>query len=536
MYTKTTKVLFCCCCVFVVLTDSLKERLPPEGGSRQLSVLLVTGLYPGHLFPVVSLGEELVNRGHNVTLIANVMKGSDLYPRVPERVGISFVSAGYDSLFTQDVFEEVNEAMMKDPTNSSVYNMIFQIGRSSYVQIREKVEEIGMEKFDILVSEVSTLPVAAYFHEKGMKSVTLSTLMAMLPSLFPQWPAPLPSSGQSNNLSFLERLLNSVLGPMLAHMTKGIFNSAVDIDDNYRAMLGGVDLTSYPGFHIPMIYTTVMGLEYPMTRTPLVEYVGPVLAKTSNLPAVDKDLQEWLDSKEERTVIYISMGTTGYLSANNARALLEGVLDHTPYHALWVIRKKNREEIFDEIDFKWHDDRLWLAEWVPQQAVLAHRSILMTVLHCGLNGIQESLYNSLPVICTPFLYDQHEVATKIEIAGVGISLLTIMDCIRGKREFQAGAVAQSIRHVIEGDYVENARRMQKVFELAGGSRRAADLVEFYHDVGYDHLVPSFVRYEWSLVQYYNVDVWLVMAVVCGGIGWCVWRLVQMFCARIKRML
>ena len=36
--------------------------------TRPLSVLLLNGLYLGHFFPLVSLGEELVRRGHNVNL------------------------------------------------------------------------------------------------------------------------------------------------------------------------------------------------------------------------------------------------------------------------------------------------------------------------------------------------------------------------------------------------------------------------------------------------------------------------------------
>ena len=41
---------------------------------------------------------------------------------------------------------------------------------------------------------------------------------------------------------------------------------------------------------------------------------------------------------------------------------------------------------------------------------------------------------------------------------------------------------------------------------AGGVDKAADLVEFYVNVGYDHLIPGPVKYKWSWIQYYNIDV------------------------------
>lgn len=71
----------------VAVSDIVLEVEAQEPTARSLSILLTTGLYAGHLFPLVSLGEELVS---NVTLCANVMKGSHLYPEVPERVGIRF--------------------------------------------------------------------------------------------------------------------------------------------------------------------------------------------------------------------------------------------------------------------------------------------------------------------------------------------------------------------------------------------------------------------------------------------------------------
>lgn len=63
-----------------------------------------------------------------------------------------------------------------------------------------------------------------------------------------------------------------------------------------------------------------------------------------------------------------------------------------------------------------------------------------------------------------------------------------------------------------------------MFELAGGGKRAADLVEFYEEVGYDHLIPSYVRYNWSWIQSCNLDVWVVLGVGCIVLAWVCWRL------------
>lgn len=521
----------CCGGNLVTGEGPLNSDVRRPAAAKPLSVLLTAGLYSGHLFPLVSLGEELVRRGHNVTLCANVINGSTLYPRVPERVGIKFVSAGLDVL-TMEEFEEIHVAMQKGLFSLFLSNKIFRIGDSSYRQIRAKVEEIGVAQFDIIVSEISTSAVSVYFHTLGKKSIVFSTLMAVLnPYIRPEWPTPLLTSGQSDDLTFLERFFNTLFDSLIMTPVFGkIFRSASQVDPSYKEVLKDVDVLAYPGLRIPLIYTTVLAFDFPKERYPLVEYVGPVLMQS--LPHLDQDLQEWLNAKAEKTVIYISMGTTGYLSLGSAKALLYGVMA-TPYYAVWVIKMKNRQHLKD-IDFKAFENRLFLAEWVPQQTVLKHDSIVMSILHCGLNGVQESLYNSLPVICLPFAYDQFEVAARIANAGVGISMYGLVDSLTGtgNKNLQAEMIEKAISKIISENYAGNASRISKMYKFAGGAQRAADLVEFYEDVGYDHLVPSFFKYEWSWVQRNNVDVWLLLGATVGVVGWLIWRVGKWFLSRL----
>ena len=56
------------------------------------------------------------------------------------------------------------------------------------------------------------------------------------------------------------------------------------------------------------------------------------------------------------------------------------------------------------------------------------------------------------------------------------------------------------------NFRNNAERIRMLFRRAGGVNRAADLVEFYAEVGYDHLIPAYIKYDWSWVQFHNVDV------------------------------
>ena len=75
------------------------------GTEKPLHVLLISSYFVGHQIPLIAVGEELVGRGHNVTLFTTEVKGSNVIPQLPERVGIRFLSAGPEH-FSKEVGRE----------------------------------------------------------------------------------------------------------------------------------------------------------------------------------------------------------------------------------------------------------------------------------------------------------------------------------------------------------------------------------------------------------------------------------------------
>ncbi len=82
------------------LPSAFLAELPDEVESSpepSLSVLLLSSWFVGHQIPMISIGEELVSRGHNVSLFTTEVKGSRVVPQLVERVGMTFLSAGPES-------------------------------------------------------------------------------------------------------------------------------------------------------------------------------------------------------------------------------------------------------------------------------------------------------------------------------------------------------------------------------------------------------------------------------------------------------
>lgn len=132
------------------------------------------------------------------------------------------------------------------------------------------------------------------------------------------------------------------------------------------------------------------------------------------------DYIEWLDSKDESSVVYVSFGTLAVLSKRQMEEIARALLD-SGFSFLWVIRdKKNQKQ--KEVD----DDELSCREelennmngkivkWCCQVEVLSHRSLGCFVTHCGWNSTLESLSSGVPMVAFPQWTDQTTNAKLIE--------------------------------------------------------------------------------------------------------------------------
>ncbi len=473
---------------------------------HSISVLLLNGMFPGHLFPLVSLGEELVSRGHTVSLCSTVLDGSTFLPSVPESVGVTFISAGND-FFSWDQYVETMKGLQRF-NDSSLMNKVTMSSKGAAIKIRKKLELIGVDQFDIIVCDFSVLNTGVYHAVLGRRVIAFSSFLPVFPPVQPSWPFPLTIlGGQPEDMGFLGRMWSAIGTPLMSFYMASLFNSALVRDEEFEKVLSNVNLIGYPGIFIPHIITSVIGIDSPTLLTSLRHYVGPVL-RSSQVP-LHESIVEWLNSKADRSVLYISMGTTGDISKDMAQVIVNAVLK-TDYDVLWALRNDSAQ-ILDGLDID--KKRFMIRNWVSQQTLLQHRAVKACIVHCGLNGVQESLYNALPVICLPSFFDQFQVGSAIEEREVGISMYSFIDVLRGTKDFTDQDLTNAIQTITSEKYIANAKKISNICKFAGGARAAADLVEHYSDVGYNHLIPAFAKYEWSWVQYYNVDVYaLIMGV------------------------
>ena len=480
-----------------------------------LSVFIISSFYSGHKIPLLAVGEELVSRGHVVSFLTTEVNGSNLVPDIPRELGMHFISAGPDPRTKLEYEKIIYNLMGSSPMEQ--LSVVFMLCRDHTVHLRVACDQLNISEWDIVIADVVATNLIRYLDFKwGVKIILSTAVAADFASIDSPWPSPsVQCIDCTENMPFWQRFITALIynNPLTRYiMTLWSKQFMTENDEVLWNRVSQDPLNHFlpDEFHPSLMYTAV-GVDYARPHYPGVHMVGPVLRRS--IPPLDSDLETWLSKKKFGKVVYISMGTTALVTESMAKGLVEGILA-TDYSAVWSLRESNQNILKGlEIDFS----RFYVASWVSQVAIFRHEAIGLSILHGGTGGIHEALYFQVPIICIPFWYDQFSWANKIRDQGLGVVIQA--------KDVSAERVTESICEIERGDYKERAVRVSKILRQAGGSTRAADLVEFYAEVGYDHLVPAYIKYRWSWVQYYNADVYVVLLSVLVTAGLVVWRLI-----------
>ncbi|KAH7566448.1 hypothetical protein JRO89_XS08G0163900 [Xanthoceras sorbifolium] len=166
---------------------------------------------------------------------------------------------------------------------------------------------------------------------------------------------------------------------------------------------------------------------------PLARPVGPV-----GPPVLRSHVLDWLDTKPTESVIYVSFGSGGSLSAKQMIELAWG-LELSQQRFVWVVRPPIENDVSESYltvgkdsngvhDYlpegflsRTHCIGLVIPMWAPQAEILGHPSVGGFLSHCGWNSTLESIVNGVPMIGWPLFAEQKMNATLLtEEIGVAV--------------------------------------------------------------------------------------------------------------------
>ncbi|XP_022147212.1 crocetin glucosyltransferase, chloroplastic-like [Momordica charantia] len=195
--------------------------------------------------------------------------------------------------------------------------------------------------------------------------------------------------------------------------------------------------------------------------------VGPLVPSTTSDSFVDtKDCCcciEWLNSKAESSVVYVSFGSMCVLSDEQEAEIMDALVG-SGYNFLWVKRcgeNNNEEEEVREL----LGGRGKIVRWCNQVQVLNHSSLGCFVTHCGWNSTLENLVYGVPVVAFPQQIDQTTNAKLVEdVWRTGVRVKPNTEGIVGREE---------IRRCL--DIVMGDREVKKRGEIEGNVKKLKEL-------------------------------------------------------------
>ncbi|CAA3021213.1 crocetin glucosyltransferase, chloroplastic-like [Olea europaea subsp. europaea] len=130
-----------------------------------------------------------------------------------------------------------------------------------------------------------------------------------------------------------------------------------------------------------------------------------------------EDYVQWLNSKPESSVVYVSFGSLLSLPKVQLEEIAKGLHEcNRPF--LWVIRvKENPEEEKDDDKLSCSEELEKLGKivpWCSQLEVLTHPSLGCFVTHCGWNSTLECIACGVPMVAFPQWADQGTNARLIQ--------------------------------------------------------------------------------------------------------------------------
>ncbi|XP_038883425.1 UDP-glycosyltransferase 76B1-like isoform X4 [Benincasa hispida] len=142
--------------------------------------------------------------------------------------------------------------------------------------------------------------------------------------------------------------------------------------------------------------------------------IGPLQKHYSNFStnvlSEEQSCIAWLDKQAPSSVVYVSTGSVITMSKDELLEMAWG-LANSDQPFLWVVRAclVNGSDGVEQLPREFHEatrSRCRIASWLPQQKVLAHKSIGCFLTHNGWNSTIESIAEGIPMLCWPRVGDQ----------------------------------------------------------------------------------------------------------------------------------
>ncbi|XP_072399074.1 UDP-glucosyltransferase 2-like isoform X2 [Diabrotica undecimpunctata] len=479
----------------------------------------ILGIIPtasySHQITFHPLWRELALKGHNVTVITTDPLNNSSLANLKE-IDLSEI---YD-LFTTIKFYEIisGEPIYFWRIALLLRQVCFELAK--VIIEHDEIKKIKNEQFDLVIAEAHFPSIVGFIGHFKCPWIGVSSMESGIqynvaignpahPVLNPDYNLPLENM---DNLNFIERLAS------LVYRVSYVFLINVYIFPTLTAIYKDVGWNAPPMVEVQNNISMLF-----VTTHPIFHNLRPLLPNTISIGTgmhfkepqpLPEDLQKFLDDSKTG-VIYFSLGSnvnSNLLTKEFKKAVVEAFAE-VPHK---VLLKMDGE-------IEGLSKNVMVRKWMPQQDILRHPNIKLFITQGGLQSLQESVVNGIPLIGIPFFGDQITNVNKMVKKGYGVKV--------DRRSITKEILVAAIREVITNpSYKETAESMGEIFkdEEIPSLERAVYWTEYViRHKGAKHLrSPGIGMPAW---KYYMLD-------VMGFLAFVSLTIIVAFCLILKRLV
>ncbi|XP_063314815.1 UDP-glucuronosyltransferase 2B31-like isoform X2 [Pelobates fuscus] len=459
-----------------------------------------------HLMSLKQIIEELIARGHRVTMLVHsasvqqaANKSSDFHVEVAK---VRFTAQDL-----QSVWEKFLQFWMYERHHISfwkIYNTLRTLSRNvTYIhkQIcngvvgnKGMLAKIRQSNFDVLLSDpvlpcgellAQKLNIPFVYTLRFSAGFVFERLCGKAPT--PASFVPAATSELQEQMCFLERVQNFLL-----YLVHDMFQLLVwkEWDYYYSNVLGRpTSLCEIMGKAEIWLIRTYWDFEYPRPTLPNFEFVGGLHCKPAN--PLPEEMEKIAESSGENGIIVFSLGSMVKNLTEERSNIIAAALSQLPQKVIWRYSGKKPDTL---------GENTYMFEWIPQNDLLGHPKTKAFITHGGTNGIYEAIYHGVPMVGIPLFADQPDNMVHMKTKGMAVML----DFIKMETQDLVDAVNAVINNPT---YKENALRLSRIHhdQPVKPLDRAVFWIEFVmrHN-GAKHLRPA--SHELTWYQYHCLDV------------------------------
>ncbi|XP_072024405.1 UDP-glucuronosyltransferase 2C1-like isoform X3 [Amphiura filiformis] len=469
------------------------------------NVLIVPAMSSGsHYTIMMAIAEQLVNRGHNVTVLVE----SDKLTASNDRYYYEYLTPVLSNENKHALIHTITKAGIKGHRLSALIAIMSgerkkrTEGCHKMLSDKQLLQRLRNANFDLsIVDTFNKCPIVQYLRKfMGIQYVTVSNIhnlpaLSCLDNRLPVYPSYMPaplSLGLGHVMSFRERCVN-VLSTII---TNAILFLVFNVDPDVTSIRSVYNLSDTTPFYSDAelhLVNTHFVLDFARPLMPNVIAVGGLTTKQSK--PLENEWIDFLESAGEDGVVLFSMGSYATGIDEDVAGLFAGAFAQLPQKVIWKLNGKPSATLTPNVK---------VVDWIPQNDLLGHPQIKAFVYHCGVNGVWEAVYHGVPMVAVPLFGDQYDNAQRLVSRGmavkVDISTLT------------SDELAQAIRTVIKDpSYKNNATRISAIFRDSPRTppEVAVDWIEYViRHGGAKHLRSAAL--DLNIFQYLLLDVIAVL--------------------------